>query len=84
MHQRSARTRPPTRPLRITRADHAGGPPRDCRPGGLLSDLPDATLGCMVVVAVIGLIKPAEMLRLWCVDRLHPTAIAAIRDYVSP
>ena len=29
--------------------------------GGVLSDLPQATLGCMVVVAVLGLIKPAEL-----------------------
>ncbi|MGA9277398.1 SulP family inorganic anion transporter [Ilumatobacter sp.] len=38
--------------------------------GGVLSDLPEATLGCMVVVAVVGLIKPAELLRLWRIDRL--------------
>jgi len=38
--------------------------------GGLLSDLPEATLGCMVVVAVIGLIKPAELVRFWQIDRL--------------
>jgi sulfate permease, SulP family len=37
--------------------------------GGLLSDLPQATLGSMVVVAVLGLIKPAEFVRLW---RLSP------------
>jgi high affinity sulfate transporter 1 len=39
--------------------------------GGLLSDLPQATLGCMVVVAVIGLIKPAELLRLWRLGRIE-------------
>lgn len=38
--------------------------------GGILSDLPQATLGCMVVVAVVGLIRPAELLRLWRIDRL--------------
>jgi high affinity sulfate transporter 1 len=38
--------------------------------GGVLSDLPQATLGCMVVVAVIGLIKPSEMRRFWRIDRL--------------
>jgi MFS superfamily sulfate permease-like transporter len=32
--------------------------------GSLLSDLPEATLGCMVVIAVVGLIKPAEFRRL--------------------
>ncbi len=37
--------------------------------GGVLSDLPQATLGCMVVVAVLGLIKPAEWLRLWRLGR---------------
>lgn len=38
--------------------------------GAILSDLPAATLGCMVVVAVIGLIRPAELTRLWGIDRL--------------
>ncbi|WP_051063269.1 SulP family inorganic anion transporter [Ilumatobacter nonamiensis] len=38
--------------------------------GGVLSELPEATLGCMVVVAVLGLIKPAEFVRLWRIDRL--------------
>ena len=37
--------------------------------GGVLSDLPEATLGCMVIVAVLGLIKPAEWLRLWRLGR---------------
>ncbi len=39
--------------------------------GGVLSDLPQATLGCMVVVAVLGLIKPAEWLRLWRLGRIE-------------
>lgn len=39
--------------------------------GGVLSDLPQATLGCMVVVAVLGLIKPAELRRFWRLDRLE-------------
>ncbi len=39
--------------------------------GGLLSDLPEATLGCMVVVAVLGLIKPAELVRLWRLGRVE-------------
>ncbi len=38
--------------------------------GGVLSDLPQATLGCMVIVAVIGLIKPAELVRFWRLDRI--------------
>lgn len=38
--------------------------------GGLLSDLPQATLGCMVVVAVIGLIDPGELRRYWRVDKV--------------
>jgi MFS superfamily sulfate permease-like transporter len=37
--------------------------------GGVLSDLPQATLGCMVVVAVLGLIQPSQMMRLWRIDR---------------
>jgi MFS superfamily sulfate permease-like transporter len=37
--------------------------------GGVLSDLPQATLGCMVVVAVLGLIQPSQMVRLWRIDR---------------
>ena len=39
--------------------------------GGVLSDLPEATLGCMVIVAVLGLIKPAEWLRLWRLGRIE-------------
>ena len=39
--------------------------------GGVLSDLPQATLGCMVIVAVLGLIKPAEWLRLWRLGRME-------------
>jgi MFS superfamily sulfate permease-like transporter len=39
--------------------------------GGLLSDLPEATLGCMVVVAVLGLIKPAELVRFWRLGRIE-------------
>jgi SulP family sulfate permease len=38
--------------------------------GAILSDLPQATLGCMVVVAVIGLIKPSELRRFWRLDKL--------------
>jgi MFS superfamily sulfate permease-like transporter len=38
--------------------------------GGILSDLPQATLGCMVLVAVIGLIKPSELRRFWELDKL--------------
>jgi MFS superfamily sulfate permease-like transporter len=38
--------------------------------GGVLSDLPQATLGCMVIVAVAGLIKPAELRRFWRLDRI--------------
>ena len=37
--------------------------------GSVLSDLPQATLGCMVVVAVLGLIKPAELARFWRLSR---------------
>jgi high affinity sulfate transporter 1 len=39
--------------------------------GGVLSDLPEATLGCMVIAAVLGLIKPAEWLRLWRLGRIE-------------
>ncbi len=39
--------------------------------GGVLSDLPQATLGCMVMVAVIGLIKPSELARFWRIDRME-------------
>ena len=39
--------------------------------GGVLSDLPQATLGCMVVVAVAGLIKPSELRRFWRLDRVE-------------
>jgi sulfate permease, SulP family len=39
--------------------------------GGVLSDLPQATLGGMVVVAVLGLIKPAEFVRLWRLSRVE-------------
>ena len=39
--------------------------------GGVLSDLPEATLGCMVVVAVLGLIKPADIIRLWRLSRIE-------------
>ena len=37
--------------------------------GGVLSDLPEATLGCLVLVAVLGLITPADFLHYWRVDR---------------
>ena len=39
--------------------------------GSVLSDLPEATLGCMVVIAVLGLIKPAEFRRLWRINRIE-------------
>ena len=39
--------------------------------GGVLSDLPEATLGCLVVVAVLGLIRPAEFARFWRLSRLE-------------
>jgi MFS superfamily sulfate permease-like transporter len=39
--------------------------------GAVLSDLPQATLGCMVVVAVAGLTKPAELRRFWRLDRVE-------------
>ena len=39
--------------------------------GGVLSDLPEATLGCMVVVALLGLIKPAEVVRLFRLSRVE-------------
>jgi MFS superfamily sulfate permease-like transporter len=39
--------------------------------GGILADLPEATLGCMVIVAVIGLIKPAEIVRFYRLSRIE-------------
>ena len=39
--------------------------------GGVLSDLPEATLGCLVIVAVLGLISPAEFVRFWRLSRLE-------------
>ena len=39
--------------------------------GGVLEDLPQATLGAMVVVAVLGLIKPAELVRFWRLSRIE-------------
>lgn len=39
--------------------------------GGVLSDLPQATLGCMVMIAVLGLIKPSEMIRFWRLNRIE-------------
>jgi len=39
--------------------------------GGVLSDLPEATLACLVVIAVLGLIKPAELVRFWRLSRLE-------------
>jgi high affinity sulfate transporter 1 len=39
--------------------------------GGVLSDLPEATLGCLVMVAVVGLIKPSELVRYWKLSRLE-------------
>ena len=38
--------------------------------GGVLSDLPAATLGSLVVVAVIGLIQPMQFVRYWRLDKL--------------
>ena len=38
---------------------------------GVLSDLPEATLGCLVMVAVLGLIKPAEFVRFWQLSRIE-------------
>jgi MFS superfamily sulfate permease-like transporter len=39
--------------------------------GSTLSDLPQATLGCLVVIAVLGLIKPAELVRFWRLGRIE-------------
>ena len=39
--------------------------------GGVLSDLPQATLGCLVMIAVLGLIKPAEFVRYWRLSRIE-------------
>ena len=39
--------------------------------GGLLSDLPQATLGSLVLVAVLGLVQPAELVRFWQVNHLE-------------
>jgi high affinity sulfate transporter 1 len=39
--------------------------------GGVLEDLPSATLGAMVVVAVLGLIKPSELRRFWRLSRIE-------------
>ena len=39
--------------------------------GSVLSDLPQATLGCLVMVAVLGLIKPAEFVRYWRLSRIE-------------
>jgi MFS superfamily sulfate permease-like transporter len=38
--------------------------------GPVLSDLPEATLAALVLVAVVGLLSPAELRRYWRVDRL--------------
>jgi MFS superfamily sulfate permease-like transporter len=38
--------------------------------GGVLSDLPEATLGALVFVAVAGLISPSAFAHYWRVDRL--------------
>ena len=38
--------------------------------GGVLSDLPQATLGCLVIVAVIGLIRPSEFVRFYRLSRI--------------
>jgi sulfate permease, SulP family len=39
--------------------------------GSVLSDLPQATLGCMVVIAVLGLIDPSEFVTFWRLSRLE-------------
>lgn len=39
--------------------------------GGVLADLPEATLGCMVVIAVLGLIDPGAFVRFWRLSRLE-------------
>ncbi len=39
--------------------------------GGVLSDLPQATLGCMVVLAVLGLIDPGAFVEFWQVSRIE-------------
>ena len=39
--------------------------------GEILSDLPEATLGCMVMVAVAGLIRPSEFVRYWRISRIE-------------
>ena len=33
--------------------------------GGVLSDMPQATLSCMVIIAVLGLLQPADLVRFW-------------------
>jgi high affinity sulfate transporter 1 len=33
--------------------------------GGVLSDMPEATLSCLVIIAVLGLLQPAELVRFW-------------------
>jgi MFS superfamily sulfate permease-like transporter len=39
--------------------------------GGVLEDLPAATLGAMVVVAVLGLIEPSELRRFWRLSHIE-------------
>jgi MFS superfamily sulfate permease-like transporter len=39
--------------------------------GGVVADIPQATLGCLAIVAVLGLIKPAEFARFWRFSRLE-------------
>lgn len=39
--------------------------------GPVLSDLPEATLAALVLVAVLGLLSPAEIRRFWRLDRLE-------------
>lgn len=52
--------------------------------GGVLGDLPSATLGAMVVVAVLGLIKPAELRRYWRHSRIEfwVTVVTALAGLV--
>jgi sulfate permease, SulP family len=39
--------------------------------GSVLSDLPQATLGCLVIVAVLGLVQPSELARFWRLDKVE-------------
>jgi high affinity sulfate transporter 1 len=39
--------------------------------GGVLGDLPSATLACLVVLAVLGLIEPKAFVRFWSFNRIE-------------